>query len=113
MPFGSFETLKGKVLQPSKDAANLAKISLHRKLPDILSKSLINLHPFPSLLGERTPEACCCCNPNWAMPACSCVKNPPCLCGMCCWSYVYRPGNVRSLQMMNSSEFAGNRSLAD
>ncbi|XP_070199239.1 vesicular glutamate transporter 1-like [Littorina saxatilis] len=30
MPFGSFETFKGKVLQPSKDAANLAKISLHR-----------------------------------------------------------------------------------
>ncbi|XP_076449981.1 vesicular glutamate transporter 1-like [Babylonia areolata] len=30
MPFGAFENLKGKVLQPSKDAANLAKISLHR-----------------------------------------------------------------------------------
>lgn len=30
MPFGNFENLKGKVLQPPKDAAHLAKMSFQR-----------------------------------------------------------------------------------
>ncbi|XP_067655531.1 vesicular glutamate transporter 2-like [Haliotis asinina] len=75
MPFGNFENLKGRVLQPPKDAAHLAKMSFQRMLGKQQDeKSLVKYDELDEVYSEEDdPEKkskpafkCSCCRCNCA-----------------------------------------------
>ncbi|XP_041366731.1 vesicular glutamate transporter 3-like [Gigantopelta aegis] len=74
MPFGSFENLKGKILQPTKDVAHAAKTSIGRlvtKQQD--EKSLVKYDELDEVYSEEeTPEKV-----KAGLPPCTCCKCNP------------------------------------